>query len=133
MESLAGLSCVLCIILLISVEQLNCMPFVLNTKNSTRSKLVGRKSSFYGDDTSARLNETSNMKGRLLSYEDLPDDGSMDEEFEKQNAANLDEGMWNLYFRCLRANVCTTVSYNTLVMNGIGVKFILTKHEKCVE
>ena len=84
MESLSISTCVSLAVLFISVEQLICLPFVKDAKNSARLQVVTKQNSTIYLGKEKKLNETMNVK-RLLTYDDLPDDGSLDDEFRRQH------------------------------------------------
>ena len=96
MESLS-LLCTLLAILLISVEQFVCRPFVEDAKNSTQLHRTTEQNSSFNVAMNVNLDETKNTTG-LLTYEDLPEDGSMDIEYMRQHKEEF-EGML-LFVKC---------------------------------
>ena len=91
MESFSFSTCISLAVLVIFVQQLVCLPFVKDAKNSARLKVAT------GNDSALHLGAEKKMNGtfhvqRLLTYDDLPDDGSLDDEFRRQHIQEA-EGM----------------------------------------
>ena len=80
-------SFVLCFLLFLCYEQVVCLPLKDN-KNTTR--LLISRQNLLNETTSKKLVILS--KRKKLTYDDLPDDGSLDEEFERLQAQQS-EGM----------------------------------------
>ena len=103
MEFFSLSACVSLAVLFISVEQLICLPLVREVKNSTLLAAAMGQNSTLQLGKEKKLNETINVK-RLLTYDDLPDDGSLDEEFKKQHGQEI-EGTWrvaySIYTNCV--------------------------------
>ena len=64
------LSCSLCLLVFLFAEQVKCLPLVVKNSTRTRAPVVNR---------------TASTKETLLTYADLPDDGSLDDRFLKQH------------------------------------------------
>lgn len=75
-------SFVLCFLLFLCYEQVVCLPLKDN-KNTTRL-LISRRN-LLNETTGKKLNVILSRR-KKLTYEDLPDDGSLDEEFERLQA-----------------------------------------------
>jgi len=90
MEFFSLSACVSLAVLFISVEQLICLPLVREVKNSTLLAAAMGQNSTLQIGKEKELKKTINMK-RLLTYDDLPDDGSLDEEYKKQHGQELED------------------------------------------
>eukprot|EP00795_Rhopilema_esculentum_P017286 gene17286-8854_t len=78
MEFSLKAACLICSLLLICVERVVCIPIMKDERNSTKIYLMSQNSTLHGSNKN-----TNESNKKILTIEDLPEDGSLDEEFER--------------------------------------------------
>ena len=89
MEFSLKAACLLCSLLLICVERVVCIPIMKDERNSTKIYLMSQNSTLHGSNKN-----TNESNKKILTIEDLPDDGSLDEVFERLHP---NFGMYHLF------------------------------------